>query len=120
MYFLYSVLPFSILKLFRIGIFPTRETSLLLRVLLSMQCSGVFLSSVALCCFVGYRNYINKHIYNHIRIIYIFLRENCSAIIDADTPEDGNIKPKHVVWKSQNKETRLLHLKTVIYIVCCK
>jgi hypothetical protein len=43
-----------------------------------------------------------------------------SAIVDADTPEDGNIKPKHVVWKRQNKEKRLLHLKTVIYIVCCK
>jgi hypothetical protein len=32
-------------------------------------------------------------------IIYWFLLENCSAIVNADTHEDGNIKPKHVVWK---------------------
>jgi hypothetical protein len=35
MYFLYGVLPLSILKLFRMGIFPIRETSLLLRMLFS-------------------------------------------------------------------------------------
>jgi hypothetical protein len=27
----------------------------------------------------------------------------------------GNIKPNYVVWKWQNKERRLLHLKTNIY-----
>jgi hypothetical protein len=45
------VVNFKTLKLLRIGISPIRETSLLLRVLLSMQCSGVFLSSMALCCY---------------------------------------------------------------------
>jgi hypothetical protein len=50
-------------------------------------------------------------------IIYIFTvfkcnnNCNCSAIVDADTPEDGNIKPKHVVWKCQNTGREIVAFK---------
>jgi hypothetical protein len=60
----------------------------------------MFFSFVALCCFVGYAC------------------ENCSAIVDADTPEDGNIKPKRVVWKCQNKGREIVAFKDCKNIYC--
>jgi hypothetical protein len=34
-------------------------------------------------------------------MIYIDFKNNCSAIVNGTAPEDGDVSPKHVVWKRQ-------------------